>query len=62
MVLKGQYIRAIYNNKKYFTLGGCTGLGRPIHTYEQREQATITDLKYFPLAGRAGLGRLFNRY
>ena len=28
--------------REYFTLGGCAGPGRPIHTYEQREQATIT--------------------
>ena len=31
-----------YNNKKYlkkyFTLGGCTGVERPIHTYEQRSR------------------------
>ena len=24
--------RAIYNNREYFTLGGCPGIGRPIHT------------------------------
>ena len=24
--------------REYFTLGGCVGLGRPLHTYEQREQ------------------------
>ena len=36
--------RASHNNslREYFTLGGCAGPGRPIHTYEQREQATIT--------------------
>ena len=28
----------IYNNRKYFTAGN----GRPTHTYEQREQSTIT--------------------
>ena len=28
--------------REYFTLGGCAGPDRPIHTYEQREQATIT--------------------
>ena len=31
-----------YNNKKYlkkyFTLSGCTGVERPIHTYEQRSK------------------------
>ena len=26
------------NYTEYFTLGGCAGPGRPIHTYEQREQ------------------------
>ena len=52
LVLKGQYTRAERTSKrialkKYFTLGGCCGLERPIHTstenklhtYEQREQA-----------------------
>ena len=36
--------RASHNNslREYFTLGGCAGPGRLIHTYEQREQATIT--------------------
>ena len=29
------FIRA---EREYFTLGGCAGLGRPIHTYEQREK------------------------
>ena len=28
----------LYKQREYFTLGGCAGLGRPIHTYEQREQ------------------------
>ena len=70
VAFKGQYIWAIYNNREYFTLGGClvlkgqyigtsynnrkyftTGNGRPIHTYEQREQSTITitDLKNISL-------------
>ena len=40
MLLKGQYIRSSYNNRKYFTLGGCYGPERPIHTYNQ---ATITE-------------------
>ena len=30
---------------EYFTLGGCAGPGRPIHTYKQREQAKITALR-----------------
>ena len=34
----GRVCHQIYNNRKYFT----TGNGRPIHTYEQREQSTIT--------------------
>ena len=36
--------RASHNNswREYITLEGCAGPRRPIHTYEQREQATIT--------------------
>ena len=45
MVLEGQYIRAdraSYNNRKYFTLGGCLVLeGQYIQT--SREQSTITE-------------------
>ena len=33
---KSQWSSSDYT--EYFTLRGCTGLGRPIHTYEQREQ------------------------
>ena len=29
--LKGQYISTSYNNREYFTLGGCCGLERSIH-------------------------------
>ena len=28
----------VWAEREYFTFGGCAGLGRPIHTYEQREQ------------------------
>ena len=28
----------VWAEREYFTLGGCAGPGRPIHTYEQREQ------------------------
>ena len=37
MVLKGQYIRASYNNREYFTLWHWKA-----NTYKQREQATVT--------------------
>ena len=42
MVLKGQYIRAeraSYNNREYFTLGGCCGTERP---KKKKEQARFT--------------------
>ena len=57
--------------REYFTLGGCAGPGRPIHTYEQREQATITSFdthdnnslrEYFTLGGCAGPGRPIHTY
>ena len=38
MVLKGQYIRSSYNNRKYFTLEGCYGVERPIHTIKLQYQ------------------------
>ena len=37
--MKGQYIRSSYNNRKYFTLGGCLVLKRQ-YTYNK---ATITE-------------------
>ena len=44
VVLKGQYIwaeRASYNNREYFTLGGCCGTERSIHTSrESKLQST----------------------
>ena len=44
MVLKGQYIRAergSYNNREYFTLEGCCGTERLIHTSrESKLQST----------------------
>ena len=41
------YIRAERTNfeTEYFNLGGCTGPGRPIHTYQQREKATKIALR-----------------
>ena len=27
--------------REYFTLGGCAGPGRPLHTYEQRENELL---------------------
>ena len=41
----------------------CAGLGRPLHTYEQREQATkIAETEYFTWAGSDGLGRPLHTY
>ena len=50
--------------REYFTLGGCAGPGRPIHTYEQREQATKIALRdeYFTLGGCTGPGRPIHTY
>ena len=33
--------------KKYFTLGGCTGVGMPIHTYKQRSRYNNSFEKIF---------------
>ena len=43
--MKGQYIRSSYNNRKYFTLGGCLVLK------DHYIQAMYNNRKYFTLGG-----------
>ena len=60
-----QVERVRYNNnfEKIFHFGRVFGPGRPIHWYEHREQATITDLrKYFTLGGCCGPERPIHTY
>ena len=48
MVMKGQYIQSSYNNRKYFTLGGCLVLKG------QYIQSSYNNRKYFTLGGCCG--------
>ena len=58
--MEGQFIhmsreRTSHNNSfetKYFTLGGCAGAGRLIHTYKQREQAIKWNFHNVQFIGR----------
>ena len=58
MVLKGQYIRASYNNRKYFTLGGCSLWEGVMVLKGQYIQASYNNRKYFSLLSHSPCSKL----